>query len=53
MTIFWCSTGPLLRYENGALTIEDLNPSLKTTWVLSRKEMLRIGWRFIMAAVRV
>ena len=52
MTIFWCPSGPLLSYENGTLTIEDLNPEIKTKWQMSRTELLKIGYRFIKAALR-
>jgi hypothetical protein len=50
MTLFWHSTGPLLRYANGLLTIEDLNPEIKTTWRMSRTEMLKTALRFLIAA---
>lgn len=50
MTIFWANWGPLLRFENGALRIEDLNPEIKTKWRLTRLERLRIGVRFILSA---
>jgi hypothetical protein len=52
MTIFWSPCGPLLRYEDGTLHIEDLNPQIKTQWRMSRWEMLRTGVKFIMAALR-
>jgi hypothetical protein len=52
MTIFWHQTGPLVRYENGVLYIENLNPEMKTKWRMSRSEMLRFGWRSIIAALR-
>jgi hypothetical protein len=52
MTIFWKAWGPLVRYRSGTLFIEDLNPEIKTKWTLSRGEMLRFGWRCMVAAVR-
>ena len=51
MTIFLDHAGPLLRYENGALRVEDLNPEIKTRWRLSRRERLLIGLKFIASAV--
>lgn len=51
MTIFWAPWGALLRYVDGALHIEDLNPEMKRTWVLTRAERLRIGARFIASAI--
>lgn len=52
MTLFWHQTGPLLRYRNGTLEVEDLNPEVKTRWRMGRLEMLRLGWRCIVAAAR-
>lgn len=51
MTIFSDNSGPLMQYANGALVIEDLNPQMKTTWAMSRMEMLIVGLRFIKAAI--
>ena len=51
MTIFLDHCGPLLRYENGALRVEDLNPEIKTRWRLTRVERLMIGLRFIACAI--
>ena len=52
MTLFWHRTGPLLKYEDGTLYVEDLNPEIKTRWLMSRAEMLGLGWRCILAAIR-
>jgi hypothetical protein len=52
MTIFWHETGPLLQYSSGTLHIADLNPELHTKWQMSRWEMMRVGMRFILAALR-
>ena len=52
MTIFWHPTGPLMRYENGALQIEDLNPEIKTQWRMTRMERLRAGFRLMLASLR-
>jgi hypothetical protein len=51
MTLFWDQTGPLMRYADGILHIEDLNPEFKTKWRMSRWEMFRLGWRCIRAAL--
>jgi hypothetical protein len=50
MTIYWDKTGPAIRYDGSLLVIEDLNPEMRTQWRMSRWEMLRTGWRFILAA---
>jgi hypothetical protein len=52
MTIFWHPTGPLVKYESGLLHVQDLNPEVKTKWTMTRGEMLRFGWRCMVAAVR-
>jgi hypothetical protein len=49
--MFCHSTGPLIKYERGFLFISDLNPEMKTKWRMSRGEMLRVGWRFLWAAL--
>ena len=51
MTLFMDPTGPLLRYADGALSIEDLNPEIKTKWKMSRGKMFKLGCRCIWAAV--
>ena len=50
-TLFWHPAGPLVKYGDGMLYIEDLNPQIKTQWRMSRVEMFCLGWRFIRAAV--
>ena len=52
MTIFWHPTGPLMRYENGVLQIEDLNPEIKTQWRMTRTDRLRAGFRLMLASLR-
>ena len=49
-TIFWHSTGPLLRYGDGTLYIEDLNPQITTQWKLGRWRAIVIAFRLIKAA---
>lgn len=50
-TLYWHPTGPLIQYDGDLLLIEDLNPHVKTQWRMSRAEMLRLGWRCILAAL--
>lgn len=52
MTLFFQHSGPLLRYVDGILYIEDLNPELKTKWRMSRLEMIQVGLKFILAGAR-
>lgn len=51
MTLFWHETGPLLRYRDGTLEVEDLNPQVQTRWSMSRSEMFMTGIKFILAAL--
>lgn len=50
MTLFWHPTGPRIRYADGTLLVEDLNPEVATKWRMSRGEMLALGWHCIVAA---
>jgi hypothetical protein len=50
-TIYWHWTGPLMKVENDLLTIENLNPEVKTKWRMSRLEMLRTAWWLMIAAI--
>lgn len=52
MTLFWNQSGPLMKYAEGTLHIEDLNPEMQTRWRMSRGEMFRLGWRCIVASLR-
>jgi hypothetical protein len=52
MKLFFDHSGPLVTYDHGILQIEDLNPSNKITWRVSRVEMWRLGWRCIVASLR-
>ena len=52
MTLFLHNAGPMLRYDNGMLEVEDLNPHVQTRWTMTRMEMLRLGLRCILAAIR-
>lgn len=52
MTLLYLDhTGPMLVYKNGVLTISDLNPEMEVNWRMSRLEMFRIAWRFLLAAI--
>jgi hypothetical protein len=52
MTLFRDNAGPLLQYQNGVLFISDLNPEMKTRWRMSCGEMVRLGWRCILASLK-
>ena len=54
MKIFFDNTGPLIRYDTGrsTLEIEDLNPERQIRWRISRLELLCIGLRCLLAAVK-
>lgn len=49
--IFSHSTGPLVRYEDGLLKIDDLNPEVKTKWRMSRWEMVKFAARSLWSAI--
>jgi hypothetical protein len=40
-----------MRYQNGVLLIEDLNPEMRTQWVLGRWELFCIGLRATWVAI--
>jgi hypothetical protein len=50
MTLFWHPAGGMLMYLGGFLEIADLNPEVKAHWRMSRMDMLKLGWRCIVAA---
>jgi hypothetical protein len=52
MTLFFDNTGPLIKYVDGVMFIEDLNPEVKTKWRMSRVEMLRFGLRCLVASLK-
>jgi hypothetical protein len=52
MTLFMDNTGPLLKYANGILYIEDLNPETRRRWRMSRLEMFMLGWCCVVASLR-
>ncbi len=51
MTFFFDPCGPFLRYENGVLRVEDLNPEIKTRWRMTRRERFMTGLRFMISAL--
>jgi len=51
-TVYFDQSGPLLVYDGEILLISDLNPEIHARWRMSRKEMLRLGWRCILAALK-
>jgi hypothetical protein len=52
MTLFFDPSGPLLRYQNGFLDVRDLNPEIRTRWLMSRKELALLGLKCLLAAIR-
>jgi hypothetical protein len=52
MTLFSHPTGPLVYYTGKTFGVEDLNPEAKMRWRMSRVEMLMLGVRCIIAAIR-
>jgi hypothetical protein len=52
MTLFWHNTGPLIRYQDGILHVEDLNPEAKIRFRMSRTELLRLSLKAFLAAIR-
>jgi hypothetical protein len=42
----------MMKYENGLLRIEDLNPELKTQWRMSRAEMAILALKCFLAALK-
>ena len=51
MILFWHASGPKLSYTDGTLEVEDLNPEAKVKFRMTRMEMLRLGWRCIVAGL--
>lgn len=52
VVLFWKEWGPRLSYCLGTLYVSDLNPQIETRWRMSRTEMLALGWRCLIAAIR-
>jgi hypothetical protein len=54
VTEIYCDpTGPLIQHYRGVLYIDDLNPETQMRWRMTRREMWRIGLRFLWAALRI
>lgn len=51
-TIFFSHTGPMIKYGSGLIHISDLNPEVSTRWRMSRWEMVKLGFKSIVAALR-
>ena len=50
-TLFWRSWGPRVAYDGAALIIEDLNPEIKTKWVLTTDELVQLGQAIVEAGL--
>jgi hypothetical protein len=51
VTLFFDQSGPLIRYADRTLYIEDINPEVKIKWSITRGEMFKLGLRCIRAAL--
>jgi len=52
MLIHFDKAGPMMKYVLGVLVISDLNPEASLTWRLKRWQMMKIGFRFLLAAIK-
>lgn len=52
MTLFFCNSGPLIKYNSDCLYIEDLNPEQKMRWRVTKWELIVMGFKFIIAGIR-
>jgi hypothetical protein len=43
--------GPLVKYEDNSLWVENLNPEVKTKWGMSRWDMIKMGCMCVLAAL--
>lgn len=46
-TLYWHPTGPLLSYAERTFLIEDLNPTARIAWRMSRWELFKLGCRCV------
>ena len=53
MLLLFHNTGPMIRYENGLLLINDLNPESKMQWRMSRWEMFKLGCMCMLTVLRL
>lgn len=44
--------GPCIRFDGTMLHVEDINPHWETKWNLTRWEMVKLGARLIISALR-
>lgn len=51
-TLLFTQDGPLLRFDGRLVHVEDINPHWETKWNLTRWEMVKLGARLIVAAIR-
>jgi len=49
-TLYWHPAGLMIMYLDGYIHIEDLNPEIKTRFMMSKWELFWFGWRCIKAA---
>ena len=49
MILFFDASGPLLKFSDRTLYIEDLNLEMKTKWRMSRWEIIKLGLRCLWA----
>lgn len=52
MILFWCPEGPRIRYANGVLRMDDLNPENSMAWRMTRWEMLKLGFSCVLATLQ-
>lgn len=52
MILFRCPTGPRIRYANGVLIVDDLNPENRMAWNMSRWEMFKLGLSCVVATLQ-
>lgn len=52
-TLLFMNEGPMVRYLDNTLHIEDLNPQINLHWRMSTKELLVFGLRCVRRAIQV
>ncbi len=50
--LYWHPAGLKLCYTNGMLEVANLNPEVKTAWVMSRWEMFRLAIQCLRVAIK-
>lgn len=51
-TLLFTNWGPMIRFDGKVIHVEDINPHIETKWNLTRWEMVKLGYRLIIAAIR-